>query len=159
MEKCSSYRGLKIALKSLPKTLDETYARILANIPDEHREETIQLLQFLTYSERPLTIGEAVDAIAVDLQNDPQFDTKDRLPRPIEITRFGLSLVSLVKRGSNTELELAHFSVKEYLTTKVLPEAFQHEMSEATARGHIIRSCLAYLTCLRAGESINDITA
>ena len=100
-----------------------------------------------------------MDAIAVDLQNNPQFDTKDRLPRPIEITRFGLSLVSLVKRGSNTELELAHFSVKEYLTTKVLLEAFQREMSEATARGHITRSCLAYLTCLRAGESINDITA
>ncbi|KAK0712676.1 Pfs, NACHT and ankyrin domain protein [Lasiosphaeria miniovina] len=137
LEKCSSYR---------------------ANIPDEHREETIQLLQFLAYSERPLTIEEAVDAMAVDLENDHQFDAKDRLPCPMEITRFGSSLVSLFERESNIELELAHFSVKEYLTTKALPEPFQYEMSEGIARRRITKICLAHLSCLNNRQSVAEIT-
>ena len=150
---------MKKALSTLPKTLDETYDRILANIPKEYQEETIQLLQFLTYSERPLTIEEAVDAIAVDLQNDPQFNAEFRLPCPLEIARFGSSLVSLVERESHRELELAHFSVKEYLTTKVLPEPFQGQMYEATARGRMIKICLAYLSYLGAEESVDDIAS
>jgi hypothetical protein len=161
LEKCSSYRGLQKALNSLPKTLDETYARILASLPEEHKEEAIQLLQFLTYSERPLTIEEAVDAIAVDLNNDCQFDTRYRLPRPSEISRFGSSLISLVTRedGAKTflELQLAHFSVKEYLISRELAEPFQYKFSEPNARGQITRICLAYLSSLMNEDSTDDI--
>jgi hypothetical protein len=51
---------LRKALESLPKTLEETYARILANIDEKHRQYAIRILQFLTYSERLLTIHEVV---------------------------------------------------------------------------------------------------
>jgi hypothetical protein len=104
-----------------------------------------------------------VDAIAIRLDPHGEFDPKYRLPCPSEITRFCLSLVSLVMTESAgetaTQLELAHFSVKEYLTSEKVPEPFRYRLSEINSRGYITRSCLAYLTCLRAGELIDDITA
>jgi hypothetical protein len=143
--------------------LDETYSRILANIPEGRKERAIRLLQFLVYSERPLTIQEAVDAIAIRLIPCGQFDPKYRLPCPNEITRFCSSLVSLKTRESDTgtlmELELAHFSVKEYLTSEKLPEPFQCSFSQAYARGNITRSSLAYLSCLKEEDLIANIAA
>lgn len=76
LERCLDYEELQRALHSLPQTLDETYSRILANIPEERREQAIRLLQFLVYSERPLTIQEAVDAIAIRLVPCGQFESK-----------------------------------------------------------------------------------
>jgi hypothetical protein len=163
LERCLDYDEVQSALHSLPQDLNETYFRILTSIPEGRREKTIQLLQFLTYSERPLGVGEAVDAIAIRLDPRGKFDLKYRLPYPSEITRFCSSLVSLVTTESAgetaTQLELAHFSVKEYLTSEKVPEPFRHRFSEPNSRGYITRSCLAYLSCLRAGESIDDITA
>jgi hypothetical protein len=110
-----------------------------------------------------LAVGEAVDAIAIRLDPRGEFDPKYRLPCPSEITRFCSSLVSLVTTESAgetaTQLELAHFSVKEYLTSEKVPEPFRHRFSEPNSRGYITRSCLAYLTSLRVRESIDDITA
>lgn len=67
---------LREALASLPRTLDETYTRILDGIPDDHKQEANRILQFLLFSKRPLRIEEAVDAIAVDPEGDPHFDPK-----------------------------------------------------------------------------------
>jgi hypothetical protein len=53
---------LNNTLNSLPTTLDETYSRILRAI-----------LQFLTFSKRPLRIEEAVDMIAVNVKRCPYF--------------------------------------------------------------------------------------
>ena len=64
---CRTFRALEKALASLPKDLDETYARILDNIPDQDRDDAFRLLQLLCYSERPLRIEEAVDAIAINV--------------------------------------------------------------------------------------------
>ena len=61
LEHCLDYPALKNALTLLPNTLDETYARILRDIPTECKRNAIRILQFLVYSERPLSIREAVD--------------------------------------------------------------------------------------------------
>jgi predicted transcriptional regulator len=73
LENCLDYRTLQRALVSLPQTLDETYARILRSIPEEHKQNAIRILQFLIYSERPLRIEEAVDALVVDIKEDQYF--------------------------------------------------------------------------------------
>ncbi|KAK4182388.1 ankryin repeat protein, partial [Podospora australis] len=163
VEGCLDYGELKSALCALPRDLDETYSRILAGIPDGRREKAIRILQFLTYSERPLTVQEAVDAIVIPLDAHRQFDPDYRLPCPNEIARFCPSLVSLVKRQFGeetvTELELAHFSVKEYLTSKNTPEPFRCKLSEPDARSCITRCCLTYLSCLRIEEPIDKVRA
>ncbi|EHK50318.1 hypothetical protein TRIATDRAFT_211690 [Trichoderma atroviride IMI 206040] len=135
-------RTLQDALQSLPKDLNTTYARILQNIPKERMKKTIRLLQFLLYSERPLALEEAVDIIAVR-PNEGQFDVQDRLPCPEEITGYCSSLISLIQASGSTaatKLQLAHFSVKEYLLTYDSPDFIY-----PNPRIAITETCLAYL--------------
>jgi len=113
------------ALVSLPKTLDETYACILATIPQEYQHYTTQILQFLTYSEPPLRIGQAVDAITVQPDEIYRFNIKNRMPDPQEISKFCSSLVVVTSERSGSDsdeledcddismqIQLAHYSVK-----------------------------------------------
>lgn len=142
LRECLDRETLEDALQSLPKDLDTTYARILQNIPRERKKKTTRLLQFLLYSERPLTLEEAIDIIAVR-PNEGQFDAQDRLPCAEEITGYCSSLISLIQASSPTavtKLQLAHFSVKEYLLTHDSTD-FIHP----NPRIAITETCLAYL--------------
>ncbi|KAF2184785.1 purine and uridine phosphorylase [Zopfia rhizophila CBS 207.26] len=165
LENCLEYRALKTALALLPKTLDETYARILHGIPFEHKQNAIIILQFLMCSERPLRIEEAVDAIAVDTKGDQYFDPKYRMPDPREISRYCSSLVVVVpakdrshnKGDKAMELRLAHFSVKEYLTSNRLQEGIAQDFQEVAAKASIATVCLAYLLHLDMDRPIQEI--
>ncbi|RVD83532.1 uncharacterized protein DFL_007918 [Arthrobotrys flagrans] len=150
LEKCFDYRQVSKALKSLPKTLDETYERILRSIPEEHKTTAIKMLQFLTYSERPLKIEEAVDIIAVDTEGDPYFDPKYRMPDHSEILCYCSSLVTTTGYSNDTNnattgLQLAHFSVKEYLTSDHVKDDIAQSFREAEAKASMAKICLAYL--------------
>ncbi|RKK66735.1 hypothetical protein BFJ69_g15137 [Fusarium oxysporum] len=149
LKECLDREGIEKALKSLPRNLNETYDRILQCIPPDRKHKAIRLLQFLVFSERPLTLKEAVDVVAVRIDSRPgYFDSDDRLPCPSEITKFCPSLVSIIN-GSHggqdavEEVQLAHFSVKEYLQ-KCQVQGFLH----AEASIVITQTCLAYLTSL-----------
>jgi hypothetical protein len=143
----------------------------LNNIPEKRRKRAIRILQFLAYSEQPLTIKEVVDAIVVDPSRDPQFDPKLRLPVPREVSKICSSLVSLVTRPVVTrqvnynrketvmELQLAHFSVKEYLTSDRVEATFKESFTEISARRSITRACLAYLSHLDEKRPIKEIRA
>jgi ankyrin repeat protein len=145
--------------------LDETYNRILARIPLEYKQNAIRILQFLVFSERPLRIEEAVDAIAVCTERDPWFDPRDRMPEPKEISRYCSALVVVVPRKVNQynqdkivmELELAHFSVKEYLKSNRLEKGFTHCFQEIAAKASIATVCLAYLLLLDWDLLLQDI--
>lgn len=131
-------------------SLDETYARILNNLSHEYEHHTRRLLQFLTFSDRPLTIDEAVDAIAVDIAISPRFNLKHRMPVPMEIASYCSSLVVLTVNdqgngGGKLELQLAHLSVKDYLLSNRLQQNCAKHFEEATARASIAQVCLAYL--------------
>ncbi|KAF3287344.1 hypothetical protein TWF970_007070 [Orbilia oligospora] len=171
LENCLEYRSLRKSLISLPKTLDGTYARILRNIPEEHKESTIRILQFLTYSERPLTIEEAIDAIVVDIDGDEYFNPKYRMPDSDEILCYCSSLVVAVPTDQNygpgssfhgqetktsipMELQLAHFSVKEYLTSDRLDSDIAQNFQDTIAKETIASVCLAYLLHLNHSPKI-----
>jgi len=165
LENCLDYRTLKSALTSLPTTLDETYGRILHAIPPEHKQYATIILQLITFSERPLRIVEAVDAIAVDTNEDPYFCPKYRMPSPQVISRYCSSLVAVVsiaehsngEDGNRVELQLAHFSVKEYLMSNRLDSDIAQDFQESTARAAIARVCLAYLLHLTQEVPPKDI--
>ena len=141
------------ALASLPKTLDDTYARILKKIADEYEHYTKRLLQFLSFSERPLSIEEAVDVIAVETETNPHFNPEKRMPDPDKIMRYCSSLVIVIRRERTEEetavgivaIQLAHSSVKEYLTSDRLWKDIAKDLKETTARASIAQVCLAYL--------------
>ena len=143
LQGCLNLPTLRKALASLPKALDETYARILCNIPEDHSQDAIKILQWLTYSARPLRIEELAEIIAINITGEPWFDPDARFPDQREILKVCSSLVTLEEvasedtRSDNATAEhvildtlnevfydkvaqsvrLAHFSVKEYLTS------------------------------------------
>ena len=153
LKNCLDYRALQHALAFLPKTLDETYNRILCTIPPEHKKTATLILQLVAFSERPLKVEEVVDAIAVDTDRDIFFCPKYRMPDPREITRYCSSLVivssipeQLDKNDdSYVGVQLAHFSVKEYLTSNRLDSDVAANFQEPTARAAIAQACLAYI--------------
>ena len=53
-------------LEELPKSLDETYERILKGINNTNREHAHRLLQCLTVAVRPLRVAELAEVLAVD---------------------------------------------------------------------------------------------
>lgn len=140
--------------------MDKTYARILRGIPHEYKQNAIRILQFLVFSERPLQIEEAVDIIAVDTEGDPQFNPKNQMPDPQEVSRYCSSLVVVVpiknspyegyiympyENNKGAVLQLAHFSVKEYLMSNQLNKHLTQYFQEMVARALIAAVCLAYL--------------
>ncbi|KAK1579135.1 LOW QUALITY PROTEIN: uncharacterized protein LY79DRAFT_593036 [Colletotrichum navitas] len=155
LEACLDREGIEAALQALPRDLNETYSRILQQIPQQRKMRAIRLLQFLVHSDRPLRLEEAVDVVAVRLDNGQRFfDAEDRLPCPADIMRFCPSLVSITRvrvsylPGEVEEVQLAHFSVKEYLIHYGV-EGFRHVEASIS----ITHTCLTYLTSM-AKEAI-----
>jgi hypothetical protein len=57
----------------------------------------------------------------------------------------------------NDELQLAHFSVKEYLTSRRLDKDIAQSFQEVTAKASIAKVCLAYLLHLDRDIPTNGI--
>lgn len=98
MRKCIKPSALRKALASLPKTLDDTYERILCNIDEDHAEDALKVLQWLAFSARPLELKEIAEATAITLDDLPRFDPEDRLRHPTDILAICSSLISVSTR-------------------------------------------------------------
>ena len=184
MRQCYYQRTLRKALADLPKTLDETYHRILKNIPEENLPDATTILRLLAWSERPLRIGELIDAIAVQPNESPSFCVDNRMPEPRDLLKICSSLVVLVQRPMDvnekddgefyygdpntvesdgkeevSELRLAHFSVKEYLMSHRVVQSFTGHLAEDTARARIATICLTYLRDLDHNLSLKQMKA
>ena len=159
LESCLDYSTLESGLDSLPETLDETYRRTILAIPAKHKRYTTILLQLITFSERPLMIEEAVDAIAVRTDKESSFSPKYRMPDPREISRYCSSLVTVVsikkdshdeietgsKSKTRVELQLAHFSGQEYLQSSRLDSDIALNFQECHGGATIAKVCLSSL--------------
>ncbi|KAL2048219.1 hypothetical protein N7G274_000130 [Stereocaulon virgatum] len=125
---CFYLAQLRKALVSLPKTLDGAYARILCNIDKQHSEYALKLLQWLTYSARPLQIRELAEVFIIDVNGSPRFDPERRSADPHSILKLCPSLIKLGSSKSKAfdddartnYIALAHFSMKEYLMSEKL---------------------------------------
>jgi hypothetical protein len=164
LQDCLSLSTLRKALESLPKSLDETYARILCNIAEDHSQDAIKILQWLTYSARPLRIEELAEIVAVNVTGEPWFDCDARFPEQREILKVCSSLITIEEMVVNSFEEekfygkrlhgkvinlvrLAHFSVKEYLVSERIRDqaVTKYAIQEIPANVSISATCLAYL--------------
>ncbi|KAI5239326.1 Pfs, NACHT and ankyrin domain protein [Aureobasidium subglaciale] len=103
LAKCYDQKKLLKALNDLPRTLNETYARILQEISEDNRKDATTILRLLTWSERPLRLEEMVDALAIQPDEEPNFDIDNRMPEPRDILRIASSLISLVQIPANDD--------------------------------------------------------
>jgi hypothetical protein len=145
---------LNKALRTLPPTLDQTYERILSAISGEHAEYAMRILQWLTFSERPLTVEEVAEVVAIDVGRDPAFERDEVLEDPLEALKICSSLVTITTdtvKGLSWPAEqiiaLAHYSVQEYLVSDRIKQgsAKQYSMQEAECHSAIAKGSLKYL--------------
>ncbi|KAJ5449841.1 PfsNACHT and ankyrin domain protein [Penicillium daleae] len=142
---CVHEEEIEKALVSLPKTLNETYERMMKSIPVERKTDAIRLLQFLVHSKRPVTLAEAKEIIATQIENEPSgFDIKRRLFNESDLLGYCPGLATIV-HATDKELHLAHFSVKEYLLRDNL-------FNIMTASTSITMTCLTYLTDIKGSR-------
>jgi hypothetical protein len=149
---------LRKSLASLPRTLDQTYDRILSAISEEHSEYAMRILQWLTFSARPLLVEEIAEVVAIDVARDPAFDRDEVLEDPLEALNICSSLITIMKNETDRRLgpaqqiiALAHYSVHEYLVSDRIKQgsAKQYSMQEAECHSAITRGSLKYLIQLQ----------
>jgi ankyrin repeat protein len=149
---------LRKSLASLPRTLDQTYDRILTAIGEEYSEYAMRILQWLTFSARPLSVEEVAEVVAIDVARDPAFDGDEVLEDPLEVLDICSSLVTITmneadgrSRPAQRIVALAHYSVQEYLVSDRIRQgsAKQYSMQEAECQSAITRGSLKYLMQLQ----------
>ncbi|EXF74490.1 pfs domain-containing protein [Colletotrichum fioriniae PJ7] len=137
LKDCCDGEQLQETLANLPKTLDETYARILDKIPGPH----------------PLILEEAIDINALpirELQPRPKFDFPAG-SRKADISEYCPCLVVSVTatnqfNGKTTNIvQLSHFSVKEYLLCDRVDPDISQAFDERIAKTSMAKTCLSYL--------------
>ena len=112
-------------LEKLPKTLDETYERVLKNINENNREHARRLLHCLAVSVRPLRVEELAEILTFDFdaaeEGIPKFHP-DRRPRTKRRLCLSIcsSLITIVDNRGSRVVQFSHFSVKEFLTSNHL---------------------------------------
>ncbi len=142
---------LRKALKSLPKTLDDIYVRILCTIKVEYCSYAFKILQWLVFSVRSLSIQEAAEILAIDEEAERGFNPEYRLEDSRDILTICSSLVTIAiaKNDHNEdyeELRLAHYSVKEYLISDRVSHGFASKYDIAVELDKFIAQiCLLYL--------------
>lgn len=152
LRKCLRPSNARQTLKVLPKTLDDTYDRILLNTDEEYFSEAFRALTWLLFSARPLWLDELAEVMTIEPSSSPAFDPDERLFNPESALTLLSSLIVVVPKGTRKEIHLAHYSVKEYLSS---PRASQSSASRFTighlqANERIMESCLHYMMCAKA---------
>jgi ankyrin repeat domain-containing protein 50 len=102
LKKCRKRDVLLEALKNLPETLDDTYARILTEIDEKDQQYARRALLWLAFSNRPLRIKEVAESAVMDPQLDLPFNPKARLFVPHnDILEILGSLVTVSSKGAS----------------------------------------------------------
>ena len=154
---------IRNVLEDLPRTLDETYSRILLGIDEEKREYAQRLLRCLAVSIRPLHVEELAEVLAIRFPKaaPPTFNAAWRPENAEEAVLSACSsLISVVDRGGNQVVQFCHFSVKEYLTSERLMTAeerpsYYHVLPEPA---HAILAHASLSVLLQLGDQIDQNT-
>jgi Ankyrin repeats (3 copies) len=177
IRQCVKLRALREALSSLPKTLDETYDRILQGLESTGQlRDTITALRWLCYSKRPLRLSEIVEVLAIENGDDGGFFPEERLPDPADIMVVCSSLIScnVVSDDANdgdgdstsdlsdnesvqsraNQIQLAHFSVKEYLLSNRC--AFRSDFQTQACHRQIAEGCCLCEQAPLTGELVDQ---
>lgn len=147
----SSVALIRKALHELPEGLDETYDRLLLSIDPKFQTQVANSLIWLAFSFEPLKLEALAEIFILRPDEEVVLDETERLFRPQEILKYFSSLVITYDRvdlwpNFSTYVRLAHFSIKEYLTSDRIARgrARHFAISEVDAHLYIANSCIAY---------------
>ena len=156
-------RNLRLVLEELPKSLDETYERMLKGISEGHQEYARRLLHCLTVAIRPLYVEELAEILAFELNMGqggiPKFHADWRWKdQEYAVLSTCSSLISIVDNNGSQVVQFSHFSVKEFLMSnrpaKSTGGVSQYHILPAPAHTILAQVCLGFL--LHLDNRIND---
>ncbi|KZP13299.1 ankyrin, partial [Athelia psychrophila] len=166
--KSASPRELAKRLKSLPRDLNESYSRTLAESLDPGNLK--RFLQWLAYSRRAMTINEIAEVAVIDFgDNDsglPVYEADRRFADPDHVFSLCYGLITEVE-GTIAHsciipevIKLAHFSVKEYLISEHIfsGAAANFHTDEQLSHSVIAQTSLAYLFHFDKSTSLSEDT-
>ena len=157
--------SIRKALNDLPDTLDDTYERILQNIPKQKWQHAQRLFQCMVAAIRPLRVEELAEIFAIGFgANVSPKLVEDWRPSDAEdaVLSACSSLIAIIIDSDDRDVKIvqfSHFSVKEYLTSDRLETSNvvnirQFYIHLEPAHTTLARACLAVLLQLdgRADE-------
>jgi ankyrin repeat protein len=132
IEKCLTPAALRKTLAGLPKTLNETYERILLGINDAYVDQALMILRSIAFSFEPMEVEEVAEIVAMTPEMPDAAPKLDRFNRLFDAANDILSICGSLLQLSRTSragnfarlgdesimaVQLSHYSVKEYLIT------------------------------------------
>ena len=154
--------NLRRTLEDMPKSLDETYKRILNEINNANRTHAYRLLQCLTVARRPLRVEELAEVLAFDLTTGgiPTLNANWRWEDQEEAVLSACSsLVSVTIDDGSRVVQFSHFSVKEFLVSNRLSsckeEVSQFHIPIEPSHAILAQACIGVL--LQLDERIEDV--
>ncbi|RDL33053.1 uncharacterized protein BP5553_08492 [Venustampulla echinocandica] len=151
LSKCATIQEVDNALEDLPDGLDKIYERILESIDEKSQEKVLRVLKWLVCSGRRLTTNEVAEIFVFCPENTHLLSDTERLFDDNLVLKQLSSLVISEKHisfsGTYTYVRLAHFSVKEYLTSDRISKgrSARFGFNEMDAMVDVMRGCLVYL--------------
>lgn len=140
-----SDKAIRQVLQGFPSGLEKTYEHILTSIPEEDRDLALRVFKWLVCSIRPMTIEEVAEGVSIEL-GDTTLDLGNTLNDPEDILDVCGGLVSL---DEDTRIVgLAHFSVKEYLTSELIAgsPASSYQINSKSTHIELAKFCLTYIS-------------
>ncbi|KAH9010035.1 hypothetical protein EDB84DRAFT_1280103 [Lactarius hengduanensis] len=159
-------QSIRRTLNELPKSLDETYERVLKEIGMANRDHAHRLLQCLTAAARPLRVEELAEILALDfdeaegatpkLKEDWRWEDRQRA-----VLSTCSSLITEVDDGDFRVVQFSHFSVKEFLTSDRLAaskgDASYFHIIPEHAHTTLAQACLGTLLQLNGNADDNPV--
>ncbi|KAN0142127.1 hypothetical protein V8E53_000589 [Lactarius tabidus] len=149
--------NIRQTLDQLPETLDDTYARMLSQIPPVNRANAHRMLQCLMVAIRPLRVEELAELFAFEFGRNgtgraavPKYRADWRPNDQVHAVQTTCSsLISIVDDSGSQVVQFSHFSVKEFLMsdrlTSSLGDFSQYQILPRPAHTILAQACLGYL--------------
>ena len=146
---------MNAALKSIPRNLDDVWNRCFTRIDKDNLEDSVRLLTWLCFSQRPVRVCELIDALAIPEDWKDGFELADaRLKDPQALLDMGSGLVECdqtlateIRMTKEATIRLAHASVKEWLQSENASKEVPKVSLFSDLEGHslLAQLCIQYL--------------
>ncbi|KAL8999176.1 MAG: hypothetical protein Q9169_001955 [Polycauliona sp. 2 TL-2023] len=152
-------------VEGMPHGLEQTYERNwkgIQELSEPDRNRAVDILRWLTFGTRPLTVQELVEALVIGVDEDDEAFSEGDLPTVIDTEYINDEIKGLcrsfidIRDGwqdtsprSNT-VHLAHASVREYLTTTLpaplrIGPLLNHDATMIAHHASLASHCLRFL--------------
>lgn len=143
-------KAIRDALTKLPRSLEDTYTRMLALVKDrniENLEIVRKALVWITFSPIPLTLGQLSEAVSIET-HDTYRDIEKMITDQGDILRMLGSLVTADLTQEDPVVSLTHFTLYEYLKSETLRKHHYLSMFHLSERDAnvVTELCARYLS-------------